>query len=172
MPSISPESTWNASRTMQRSSSPGTAKPLTAQGHVTLQLQFSKYVPDSCQLTAPSSRAHHREIKSDPSRHAPSSARVAGRREANPMPGVVDVPLQVPDLGGVLGLGGRRRVPRADDELAGSRLDLEVCCPEPPAARAGSIQELGRQEGLALVERHLDALDAARPTGDRVAART
>ena len=36
---------------MQRSWSPGTLKPLIAHGQVTSQLQFSKYVPDSRQLT-------------------------------------------------------------------------------------------------------------------------
>jgi hypothetical protein len=32
--------------------SPGTVNPLTVHGQVTLQLQFSKYVPSSRQLTA------------------------------------------------------------------------------------------------------------------------
>jgi hypothetical protein len=47
---------------MQRSSSPGSEKPLTAHGHVTLQLQFSKYVPERRQLTAPLSGATGRGI--------------------------------------------------------------------------------------------------------------
>src|SRR5712691_11201331 len=46
---------------MQRSWSPGTVKPLTAQGQVTSQLQFSKYLPDRRQATARLSDATRRE---------------------------------------------------------------------------------------------------------------
>src|SRR4051794_31798080 len=48
---------------MQRSRSPGTANPLTAHGHVTSQLQFSKYLPESCQLTESTSRSDRFMIK-------------------------------------------------------------------------------------------------------------
>src|SRR5882724_2958392 len=49
-------------------------------------------------------------------------SRSPDRCEADAMPGVVEVALQVPELGGVLRLSGRCRVPRPDDELAGARL--------------------------------------------------
>src|SRR5919204_5192498 len=52
--------------------------------------------------------------------------------EPNPVPGVIDVALQVPDPLGTLGLGARSRVPGSHCELVWARAKFEVGLPEPP----------------------------------------
>src|SRR6185369_4838559 len=90
------------------------------------------------------------------------------RADADPRAGVVDVALRVPQRGLVLGLGGGRGVPGADDDLVVSGREVDRCPPVPPRPPAEVVEELRLRPRRAGVERDVDARDVALPTRERV----
>src|SRR5215212_6912356 len=89
------------------------------------------------------------------------SDRIGSRPGANthPRAGVVHVALRVPQRGLVLGLRGRRGVPRADEDLVVTGRELERYPPVPPRPPAEVLEQLRLGPARAAVDRHVDAGD-------------
>src|SRR3954449_3468926 len=102
-------------------------------------------------------------------RAVPAAIRSAcGHADARPR--VVDVALRVPQRGLVLGLRGRRGVPRAHDDLVLARRELDGGAPLAPRPRAEVVEQLRLRPACLAVERDVDARDVALAARERVAA--
>src|SRR3954451_25211896 len=102
-----------------------------------------------------------------PSWCAPSSRR--GSAHPHPRTGVVDVPLRVPQRRLVLGLRGRRGVPRADEDLVLSGRELDHGAPVPPGPAAEVLEQLRLGPRRAAVDRDVDPGDVPLAPRERIA---